>query len=102
MIVVEAVRAFAGRYASLAAQLAEREEATARRKELSEMARILQKVPYEPAGSFREAVQMCIRDSICTELKLEEKFVSVSIQDIPIEEWELSMERIPKETILVK
>ena len=57
LIVVEAVRAFAGRYASLAAQLAEREEATARRKELSEMARILQKVPYEPAGSFREAVQ---------------------------------------------
>ena len=47
LIVVEAVRAFAGRYASLAAQLAEREEATARRKELSEMARILQKVPYE-------------------------------------------------------
>ena len=41
-----------GRYASLAAQLAEREEATARRKELSEMARILQKVPLRARGQL--------------------------------------------------
>ena len=50
----------------------------------------------------KKALAMKVQRFICTELKLEEKFVSVSIQDIPIEEWELSMERIPKETILVK
>ena len=56
LIVLEAVRAFAGRYAKLARALAET-AAPARRAELMELARICEKVPYEPAETFPEAVQ---------------------------------------------
>ncbi|MBQ7058268.1 MAG: glycyl radical protein [Firmicutes bacterium] len=57
MIVLKAVRTFALRYSQLAADMAAKEEDPFRRAELEEMSRILAKVPYEPAGSFREAVQ---------------------------------------------
>ena len=55
-IVIQAVKAFAGRYADLAEQKAQTAEPE-RAAELGEMARILRKVPYEKAGSFYEAVQ---------------------------------------------
>ena len=57
LIVIQAVRAFAQRYSKLAAELAKQEKAAGRKAELQEMSRILAKVPYEPAESFREAVQ---------------------------------------------
>ena len=56
LIVIEAVRNFAHRYAGLAREKAETAD-SARRVELLEIARICDKVPYEPAGTFREAVQ---------------------------------------------
>lgn len=57
LIVVEAVRTFAWRYAELAAETAAKVESETRRAELLEMSRILYKVPYEPAETFHEAVQ---------------------------------------------
>ena len=57
LIVLKAVRNFSLRYSHLAADMAAKEEDPARRSELNEMSRILAKVPYEPAGSFREAIQ---------------------------------------------
>ena len=57
LIVLKAVRNFALRYSHLAADMAAKEEDPARRSELNEMSRILAKVPYEPAESFREAIQ---------------------------------------------
>ncbi len=57
IIVFEAWVRFAGRYAALAEQMAEEEDDPVRKAELLEMARICRKVPYEPAGSFREAMQ---------------------------------------------
>lgn len=57
LIVIDAVRTFALRYSALARELAEKEADGARRAELLEMSRICAKVPYEPAESFREAVQ---------------------------------------------
>ena len=57
LIVIAAVRAFALRYAALAAALAEKETNQERKAELAEMARICAKVPYEAVTSFREAVQ---------------------------------------------
>ncbi len=56
LIVIQAVRDFAGRYAALAEAQAEA-AAPERAAELKKMARILRKVPYEPAESFQEAVQ---------------------------------------------
>lgn len=57
LIVIEAVHHFAQRYSVLAKKLAKQETLAERKAELEEMSRILAKVPYEPAGSFREAVQ---------------------------------------------
>lgn len=57
VIVFEAWVRFAGRYADLAEKMAAEERDEARKSELLEMARICRKVPYEPAGSFREAMQ---------------------------------------------
>ena len=57
LIVLEAVRNFANRYSVLAQDLAEKELNQERKVELLEISRICSKVPYEPAETFREAVQ---------------------------------------------
>ena len=56
LIVIEAVHAFALRYASLAREKAESAEEP-RRSELLKVAAVCEKVPYEPAETFHEAVQ---------------------------------------------
>ena len=56
LIVIEAVKGFAERYAALAEEKAESAE-PARKAELLEIARICRKVPYQPAESFQEALQ---------------------------------------------
>ena len=56
LIVIEAVRHFALRYAKLAKEEAQTASAL-RKEELLEIARICSRVPYEPAQSFYEAVQ---------------------------------------------
>lgn len=56
LIVIAAVQAFAKRYAELA--LAQAEAAQGKRKqELQKMSQILDRVPYEPAENFHEAIQ---------------------------------------------
>ncbi len=57
LLVLDSVRKFALRYSVLAAEMAEKEKNPARKAELLEMSRICSRVPYEPANSFREAVQ---------------------------------------------
>lgn len=56
LVAIQAVRDFAGRYAALAREMAESAE-PARGKELLEIARVCEKVPYEPAETFQEALQ---------------------------------------------
>ena len=56
LLVIDAVRAFAERYADLADVQAD-DAVPERAAELREMARILRKVPYGPAETFHEAVQ---------------------------------------------
>ena len=57
LIELEAVEAYAARYAAHARALTQAEEAPARRVELREIAAVLDQVPAHPARSFREAVQ---------------------------------------------
>lgn len=57
LIVLKAVRNFANRYSVLAKDLAEKEMNQKRKIELLEINRICSKVPYEPAETFKEAVQ---------------------------------------------
>ena len=57
LTVIDAVHTFALRYSRLAVQMAETETDAKRKEELLEIGRICGKVPYEPASSFREAVQ---------------------------------------------
>ncbi|MDR2054202.1 MAG: glycyl radical protein [Treponema sp.] len=68
-IVVDATIAFAKRYASLAAETAEREKDEKRRAELLEMKRILEKVPAGPAESFWEAVQSLWLVHLCLQIE---------------------------------
>ena len=56
LIVIDAVRHFAERYARLAEEKAGQTEEP-RKAELLEIARICRKVPYQPAETFHEAVQ---------------------------------------------
>ena len=56
-VAAEAVREFAARYAAEALRLAEAEKDPSRRAELARIAEVCAKVPWEPAGTFDEAVQ---------------------------------------------
>jgi len=56
-ICAEGVRALAGRYAAEAERLAAQEQDPERRAELTEIARICRKVPWQPAETFTEALQ---------------------------------------------
>ncbi|MDO4168909.1 MAG: glycyl radical protein [Lachnospiraceae bacterium] len=56
LIVIDAVKTFAHRYSVLAKELAAKETGK-RKEELLEISRICDKVPYEPAETFQEAVQ---------------------------------------------
>ncbi|PKM55298.1 MAG: formate C-acetyltransferase/glycerol dehydratase family glycyl radical enzyme [Firmicutes bacterium HGW-Firmicutes-5] len=57
MITIDAVKNFAIRYSELAEATSKEAGTEDRKKELRELARILKKVPYNPAETFYEAVQ---------------------------------------------
>ncbi len=57
LIVIDAVRRFALRYSALAKQLADDTADPARRAELLELSDTCARVPYQPARTFRQAVQ---------------------------------------------
>lgn len=57
LIVIAAVKRFAARYAELARTMAASEADAGRAAELLAIAETCERVPYEPARSFREAVQ---------------------------------------------
>lgn len=57
LIVIRSVRDFAKRYAQLAEQEAAQAANAQRHDELLEIARIMRKIPYQPADSFYEAIQ---------------------------------------------
>lgn len=57
LIVMDAIKTFAKRYSNLAKDMATKENDETRKMELIEIARIMDKVPYEPSDSFYEAVQ---------------------------------------------
>nr|WP_300149828.1 glycyl radical protein [Propionicimonas sp.] len=69
LITLDAVIAFAHRYASLAADLATTEPDEARRAELLEMSRILTKVPEQPAETFHEAIQAVWLVQLCLQIE---------------------------------
>lgn len=56
LIVIDAVKTYAERFSKLAAEMAEKAEGQ-RKEELLEISRICAKVPYEPAETFKEAIQ---------------------------------------------
>jgi formate C-acetyltransferase len=69
LITLDAVVAFAHRYAALATELAATEPDAGRRAELLEMARILTKVPERPADTFHEAVQAVWLLQLCLQIE---------------------------------
>ncbi len=69
LITLDAVVAFAHRYAALAADLASTEPDVDRAAELTEMSRILTKVPEQPAETFHEAVQAVWLVQLCLQIE---------------------------------
>ena len=69
LIVIDATRAFAARYAKRAHEMAQSEKDPKRKAELEEMSRILNKVPYEKAESFYEAVQSLWLVHLCLQIE---------------------------------
>ncbi|MDR2364069.1 MAG: glycyl radical protein, partial [Spirochaetaceae bacterium] len=69
IIVADATRAFARRYADLARRTAQGEHDPRRKAELLEMGRILDKVPYEGADTFYEAVQALWLVHLCLQIE---------------------------------
>ncbi|MDR0589529.1 MAG: formate C-acetyltransferase/glycerol dehydratase family glycyl radical enzyme, partial [Spirochaetaceae bacterium] len=69
IMVVDATRAFARRYAELARRMAQKEYDPRRKAELLEMGRILDKVPYNGAETFYEAVQALWLVHLCLQLE---------------------------------
>ncbi|GHV84777.1 glycyl radical enzyme [Spirochaetia bacterium] len=69
IITIDATRAFAKRYADLAQNMARIEKDEQRRDELLEMSRILNKVPYEKAETFHEAVQSLWLVHLCLQIE---------------------------------
>jgi len=57
IVSTEVPRILAGRYAALLREMAEQEKDGGRRKELERMAEICDRVPWEPAGGYWEALQ---------------------------------------------
>jgi formate C-acetyltransferase len=69
LITLDAVVGFAHRYAALAADLATTETDTTRRAELTEMSRILTKVPEQPSETFHEAIQAVWLVQLCLQIE---------------------------------
>ncbi len=57
LLVIEAIKNFADKYAQKARELSRQEKDPVRKKELSEIAATISRVPYYSARSFREAIQ---------------------------------------------
>lgn len=69
VISCRAVIAYAGRYATLARRLAEKEENEVRRKELFYIADICERVPAKPARNFHEALQAIWFVNLCIQIE---------------------------------
>ena len=69
LMTLDAVVGFAHRYAALAAELATTEPDPHRAAELTEMSRILTKVPEQPAETFHEAIQAVWLVQLCLQVE---------------------------------
>lgn len=50
----------------------------------------------------KRALAQKTQEFLVKELGIEPKFVSVSVQDIPMEDWQKSMEQFPDDILYVK
>jgi formate C-acetyltransferase len=100
LIVIDAVKAFADRYAQLAEESARTEKDEKRKIELEEMGRVLRKVPYEKAESFYEAVQSLWLVHLCLQIESNGHSLSYGRMDQylkPFYEKDLSNGKISEE-----
>lgn len=49
----------------------------------------------------KQALAEKLRDTLIDTLGVDEKFVSVSVEDVEMKDWEHSMKRFPEEVIFV-
>jgi formate C-acetyltransferase len=100
IIVVDATRAFARRYAELARAMARETGDPRRQAELVELGRILDKVPYEGAETFHEAVQALWLVHLCLQIESNGHSLSYGRMDqylYPYYEKDLAAGRVTEE-----
>ena len=100
IIVLDATKAFAARYAKLAMEMANTEKDENRRMELLEMSRIMEKVPHKRAESFFEAVQSVWLIHLCLQIESNGHSLSYGRMDqylYPFYEKDLSCGKISEE-----
>ena len=100
IIVLDATRAFAERYAILALEMAGREKDEKRKAELLEINRIMGKVPYKKAESFHEAVQSMWLVHLCLQIESNGHSLSYGRMDqylCPFYERDLASGKITEE-----
>lgn len=98
-IVIDAVKDFALRYSELAEKMAEG-VGPERKRELSDMAERLRRVPYEPARDFRDAVQAVWLVHLVLQIESNGHSLSYGRLDqylFPFYEADLQKDRITKE-----
>jgi formate C-acetyltransferase len=101
LIVIDATRDFAHRYAELASEMAQSEKNEKRKSELLEMSRILKKVPYEKAETFYEAVQSLWIVHLCLQIESNGHSLSYGRMDqylFPFYEKDLTAGKITEDT----
>jgi formate C-acetyltransferase len=101
LIVIDATRAFAKRYADLAASMARSEQDPLRKAELEEMSRVLNKVPYRGAETFYEAVQSLWLVHLCLQIESNGHSLSYGRMDQflnPYYEKDLALGNITKDS----
>jgi formate C-acetyltransferase len=81
ILVIDAIRAFAKRYAEKALGMARACPDPERREELLAMSRVLNKVPYEKADTFAEAVQSLWLVHLCLHLESDGHALSYGRMD---------------------
>jgi formate C-acetyltransferase len=97
LIIIEALRDFANRYASLAEHMASSEKCSYRKKELKKMSLILRKVPWNPASTFYEAVQSLWFVYLCLQIESKDHssfFRSIDQYLLPFFERDINEGRI--------
>lgn len=54
------------------------------------------------SSEIKSALALKVQQAVCDELKMDSKYISVSIEDVPKDEWEQHMASFSEEDMFIK